>query len=523
MASVVHCKNPNGVTYLYESTGYRDKENGGKVKNKRTSIGLIDKNGKTVYKPEYIERMRLEGTPVAVPENQLVFSISDVKNSAVKEVGLMSLLENIASRTGLSESLKSSLGKNADKILVLAAHLVANGDPFMHCEEWLAGIEISSDVGSMSSQRISELMQEITDTDRDRFYANWSERRTEQEYLALDITSTSSYSELIGDVEWGYNRDKEDLPQVNLCMLMGETSGLPVYQTTYSGSLSDVSTLEATLDKFAAITDDKPILTVMDKGFYKKKHVTKMLEMKHKFIIAVPFSSAVARGRVGLHKMSIDALSNTVLCGGDTLRAVTDTYSWDKGYSVFLHTFMNPSKSTADRQKFFRLALELKAEAETNFDKYFANKKYTRFLKFNDDRTIEINETAVNDAFENSGWLVIVTNDIADKDEAIRIYRAKDVVEKGFNRLKNSLDLGRLRVHGDRAMQNKIFVGFVALILMSYIHQVMLKADLYKKYTLRELLRELSKIRCTSIGNQKVQNPTTKNQREILAHFGMLV
>ena len=72
----------------------------------------------------------------------------------------------------------------------------------MHCEEWLSGVEISGNVGSMSSQRISELMREITDTDRDRFYANWSEIRIENEYLALDITSTSSYSELIDDVEW---------------------------------------------------------------------------------------------------------------------------------------------------------------------------------------------------------------------------------------------------------------------------------------------------------------------------------
>ena len=321
----------------------------------------------------------------------------------------------------------------------------------------------------------------------------------------------------------GYNRDGEDLPQVNLCMLMGETSGLPVYQCAYSGSHRDVSTLSATLDKFAAITDDKPILTVMDKGFYKKKNVTKLLEMGHKFIIAIPFSSAIAKGQVALHKNSIDTLENTILCGGDTLRATTDFYAWDKENSVFLHTFMNPLKSTADRQKFFRLALELKEKALTDFEKYRNDKDFTRFLKFNDDGTIEVNETAVNNAFQNSGWLVIATNDIADKEEAIRIYRAKDVVEKGFNRLKNALDLGRFRVHSDTAMQNKMFVGFVALILMSHIHQVMLKADLYKKYTLREMLRELSKIRCTSIGKKKVQSPTTKSQRDILKLFDLLV
>ena len=61
---------------------------------------------------------------------------------------------------------------------------------------------------------------------------------------------------------------------------------------------------------------------------------------------------------------------------------------------------------------------------------------------------------------ENAGWLVTVSNHIQDASEAIRIYRDKDVVEKGFLRLKNSLGLGRLRVHSQQAMGSKVFVGF---------------------------------------------------------------
>ena len=144
-------------------------------------------------------------------------------------------------------------------------------------------------MGDLSSQRISEILQNITFSEREDFYREWAKLRLEQEYLAIDITSTSSYSELIDDVEWGYNRDGEDLPQVNLCMLFGETSGLPVYQTTYSGSLKDASTLEMTFAKFAAITDNRPILSVMDKGFYSKTNVDMMLEGSRKFVTAVPF------------------------------------------------------------------------------------------------------------------------------------------------------------------------------------------------------------------------------------------
>jgi transposase len=52
--------------------------------------------------------------------------------------------------------------------------------------------------------------------------------------------------------------------------------------------------------------------------------------------------------------------------------------------------------------------------------------------------------------------------------EALKIYRAKDAVEKGFFRLKNDLDFHRLRIHSDTAMHGKVFIGFIALILIGW-------------------------------------------------------
>jgi hypothetical protein len=70
-------------------------------------------------------------------------------------------------------------------------------------------------------------------------------------------------------------------------------------------------------------------------------------------------------------------------------------------------------------------------------------------------------------------------------EDAINLYRAKDVVEKGFGRLKNCLDLSRLRVHSDETMQNKVFIGFVALIVLSHIHRVMDERG--KRFIVKEL------------------------------------
>ncbi len=97
----------------------------------------------------------------------------------------------------------------------------------MYCEDWLKDTE-SYLVGSLSSQRISELLLSLPAQGREAFCGSWYAARNDVEYLALDITSESSYSELIEDAEWGCNRDHEQLPQANLCMMVGETSRLPV-------------------------------------------------------------------------------------------------------------------------------------------------------------------------------------------------------------------------------------------------------------------------------------------------------
>jgi transposase len=135
--------------------------------------------------------------------------------------------------------------------------------------------------------------------------------------------------------------------------------------------------------------------------------------------------------------------------------------------------------------------------------------------------TISIKEDAIRKELETSGWMVIISNDVTDAKEAISIYREKDVVEKGFLRLKNSLDLGRLRVHREDSMQNKVFVGFISLILLSQIHKVMLEKDLYMKMTMKKLLMALSKLRIQEINGTRILFPLTKEQKSIYKAFGI--
>ena len=238
MSSIVRQRVGDKI-YLYESVSFRNED--GKPRNKRVPIGKIDPStNKPIYKAEYLVRMVESSAQFEEVAPLKTFTVDDIRQSSVLEFGAQYLFKNIAQNIGLLDALQTALPNTHQEIFMLACFLVASGDPFLYCEEWLSKTAHPK-ISSLSSQRISELLQIITPDEREAFYQAWCVLRAEQEYLALDITSTSSYSTGIQDVEWGYNRDNENLPQINLCMLMGETSRLPVYQVPYSGSLKDVS------------------------------------------------------------------------------------------------------------------------------------------------------------------------------------------------------------------------------------------------------------------------------------------
>jgi hypothetical protein len=266
----------------------------------------------------------------------------------------------------------------------------------------------------------------------------------------------------------------------------------------------------------------------MDKDFYSKHNVDVMLstEQARKFIIAMLFTSRFAKNQVNGERKDIDTVRNTIRLGGETLRSVTKERVWGNG-SVYAHIYFAPYKALSRREDIFGYVSTLRDEAETEPEKYaksHAHKKYLNIRKSektDSGYTISIREAAVNAALGTHGWLVLISNDVSDARSAIRIYRAKDVVEKGFLRLKCDLDLGRLRVHSQDRMQNKVFVGFVALILLSHIHAVMMDNEMYGKMTMKKMIRTLAKHRVQTIGGERIIYPVTKTQREIYEAFAI--
>lgn len=76
----------------------------------------------------------------------------------------------------------------------------------------------------------------------------------------------------------------------------------------------------------------------------------------------------------------------------------------------------------------------------------------------------------------------------------LSLYREKDVVEKCFDDLKNELDVKRLRVHRSKRMKSRLFIQFIALILLSRIRKTMKDSLPDSRHAVKSLLWELESL-----------------------------
>ena len=88
------------------------------------------------------------------------------------------------------------------------------------------------------------------------------------------------------DVEFGYNRDKENLGQINMGMFFGEESKLPVFYTTYYGSITDKTHMRTMLDNGIRL-GIKNAGFVMDRGFFTADNLTYLVGVTKSFIIGM--------------------------------------------------------------------------------------------------------------------------------------------------------------------------------------------------------------------------------------------
>lgn len=498
-----------GVTYIYESVSYWDKERK-QSRNKRVCIGKIDPDNGT-----FIPSRRLK------PEQAVVRDPAVSASASI--IGPSLILDAITIRLGLGNLLKSCFPKCYQQVQMMAYYLLAQGGALSHCETWSLS-HAPALATSLTSQRITEILCSITIDEKQTFCSKWMNKILEKDYLCYDITSISSYSELNEYIKYGHNRDHEKLPQLNLAMLFGQKGRMPVHYQQLPGNITDVTTLYNLTKTFKAM-EVRSLNYVMDKGFYSKKNVDNLLATRHKFTVSVPLNNKWVQQAIDDIHEAIHGPQGYQRVDNETLYVHSRLYPWGaENRRCYLHLYYNAYARAAAVDQFNEELIGYKAELESGVLVKEHTDAYSTFfiIKTTPKRGTKVsyNNQAVSQYIKRyTGFQAILSNAIKDPVEALQVYRDKDVVEKCFDDLKNQLDMKRLRIHSSASVNGRLFVQFIALIYMSALRKEMRESGLIKQYTVRELLQEMQTLTKIKYSGKygHIITEMTKPQREILS------
>ena len=511
-----HYNKKTGVTYVYSVESYWDKEKKA-PRNKQICIGKLNKaTGEIIPSQRKAKAARECDLKGVTAETRIA--------------GPAMLFDKLAKDTGLASIVNRCFPKLHAEIMSLVYFIVQKGLPLSRSEVWSMG-HLHPHRELIVSQRISELLLAIREDDRQKFLSLWMTKITEHDYLCYDITSISSYSKDNEYVRYGYNRDGEHLPQINLAILFGQKSCLPAYYRRMPGSISDVATLRTTM-KSMDFLGSSSVHFVLDRGFYSKANIDEVLNRRHHFTIAVPSGLKWVEGTIDKYYESIVSPQNyQSINDSEALYVATDLLKWgDSRRRVYLHIYYNARNAADEFDRFTRKLLKYKEEVESMERVKEHEESYARFLIIKETPKRGLRVTFNDDEVQKSrkryiGFFCILTSAIKNPMDTLAVYRAKESVENSFDDLKNHLDMKRLRIHTSAAMDSRIFIQFLALILICRIRIISKKDKILKNLTVREMIEHMEtlvKIKFSGRYGQ-LYTETYPIQRKIMEVFELTI
>ena len=495
--------------YLYKYTKHYRKN--GVPRHKSLLLGRLTDDGKLIPNNNYFNHYGI--TP-------------NYSNSETVNYGATFAIEQTALDIGLTEVLEETLPTEIVKAVeTIIEYMIIDGGAMADLSDWRVRNRTihSSDDINLTSQKISKILQSITSEQIQRFFEKWIAKNLikGESTLCYDVTSISSYSKNITDVEYGYNRDGEKLPQINVGVFTDGFNKLPIYYEKYNGSLSDKTNLIYLLQnaKGAGISD---VDLTLDGGFWWRECFKNLDELMLSFTTKLSINSA-------------KVAKNFYLKNRNTIKS---PYNWCKSFAgihaveqsmevacvygrviLYYDEKLQYEKMESLQNDIDKLESELACAKKmptdlTKYNKYFIIEPADNAQKF----TYKWDGDKIQTLYDKLGFFILFTTNMKrTREQVLENYRRKDCVEKIYDMLKNDINFSRLRTHTNETTDSKLFIGFLATIIRAQMFE-RLKEKLHStSKSLNTIYEKLSNIQVEiNQDHVRLKKALTKEQKEIL-------
>ena len=496
----------NGRIYLYEVQSYWDKDKK-QARQKRKYLGPKEK----IYNKN-------KGT-------NSNFSTKNIRDKFIsKSYGDTFVIREIQNRIGIKDLLKKYFPDCYKDILSLSSFLFEESTasylyPFWHDDHYIP------DVNKLYSTSISNLYDSLGNRELEinEFMKGWINHINPTAGIYYDITSISSYSTNNEYVEWGYNRDKEYLPQINLGFTYCKKTSLPLSYRVHPGSIVDVTTLKNTI-KMLNSSNLKDLFLILDRGFCSVADINEMYKEKISFIQPLSYSQKKAKELLQKNKLKIVDSKNAFVYNKDILYHIKDKIELG-GRKYEAHLYYNEKLGVSFKHNLYSSLFELESkhkllEKKVDDEKYLEETipaKYQKYYKVEKGKIKRNTEKISDMIFQSGSMILVVSGKKMTKETIIESYRTRDKIEKEIEKLKNQIDCKRLRSHKKNTSSGRLFVKFISMIESGAIMNCLKRNNDTKHYSLKEAMLELRKIKISSLDRETYfVSELTSKQKKIL-------
>lgn len=528
-------KNKRGNTTYIEFT-YGRKYNPEKRYNipQRTTIGKMSSDDDTMMYPNpNFEKYFPE---VALPEENDASS----RSSCVR-VGSFLVIKKVVEDYKLFDHLGNWDDRGKGHLLDLAAYsIVSENNAAQHYPEYAYNHPLMTPEHKIySDSTISRFLTEITADDRVNFLNNWNEHRNHDEriYISYDSTNKNCKAGDIEKAEYGHPKNDVGAPVFNYSIAYDISNQIPLLYESYPGSIIDVSQLHYVIQKFQGY-GYKNIGFVLDRGYFSKDNIRYMESCNYDYVIMVKGKASFVHQLITDHKGEFElkrfCFIKEYLTYGTTIKAKLYT---DDDHDSYFHLYHKTSKENAELIQLETMLQRMEVTMEKYKGKEIAfGSPYEHFFELTYHEKDGVRKfygykervDIIEKELQLCGYFTIVTSKNMSAKEALTLYKSRDASEKLFCSDKSFLGNHSLRVSGNDALESKIFIEFIALIIRSKIYTLLRKrmVEMSKKpnyMTVPAALRELEKIELIKQpkGHYKLDHAITATQKTILGAFGL--
>lgn len=410
-------------------------------------------------------------------------SISNVEIDQVKLCGPLLVLNHLAKEINLS----SILGEYGDEILSLVFAHCIDYKSINKMGKWFERTDLNMilDLEDLTESRLLAALDSLESQDTTQLQKNIftnikKKYKIDDRGIVYDVTNTYLHGKKC--VFGKFGKDKEGVkgrPLIQIGLGVTQLDGIPLFHKVFDGNIHDSRTLSDSLSSFKEY-GIKNGLIIFDRGISSKENQKEIFNLSWKVLCGIPLNSALKSlltEMIGTHKF-VD-YKNRVKLNKTVFYVVSKQYSIGKIKGTIAFCYNEQLKNDIRESRFDevtnaqKLLLERK-KIKQELEKYF-------------DKNGKLIKKILEEAEVYDGYSCIFTTENFNKEEMVRLYFDKDLVEKAFQSIKGIIKVQPIRHWLYNRVTAHIFVCYLSYMLFSLLKYKLKKVEISPIQALREL------------------------------------